>query len=293
MVKVRVPATSANVGCGFDSLGVALTLYTTFGFELLEEGLEFEGFEERFSNENNLVYQTLLTTLEKLGKTISGVKISIQNDVPICRGLGSSSTCVVAGIYGAYLLTNTPIDKQEIFTIANEIEGHPDNVSPAIFGKLSSSCTTDDKEAVTVTYDVDDRFNFLALIPNFETSTEEARKVMPKEILLKDAIYSLSRLGSVIKAFETYDLELLKKVMGDKIHEPYRKEIIHEYNEVREICEKIDSSAFFISGSGSTLMNIIEDKNNIEKIKTELAKLKYDWKAILLKVDTEGTVVLG
>lgn len=293
MVKVRVPATSANVGCGFDSLGVALTLYTTFGFELLEESLEFEGFEERFSNENNLVYQTLLTTLEKLGKTISGVKISIQNDVPICRGLGSSSTCVVAGIYGAYLLTNTPIDKQEIFTIANEIEGHPDNVSPAIFGKLSSSCTTDNKEAVTVTYDVDDRFNFLALIPNFETSTEEARKVMPKEILLKDAIYSLSRLGSVIKAFETYDLELLKKVMGDKIHEPYRKEIIHEYNEVREICEKIDSSAFFISGSGSTLMNIIEDKNNIEKIKTELAKLKYDWKAILLKVDTEGTVVLG
>lgn len=293
MVKVRVPATSANVGCGFDSLGVALTLYTTFGFELLEEGLEFEGFEERFSNENNLVYQTLLTTLEKLGKTISGVKISIQNDVPICRGLGSSSTCVVAGIYGAYLLTNTPIDKQEIFTIANEIEGHPDNVSPAIFGKLSSSCTTEDKEAVTVTYDVDDRFNFLALIPNFETSTEEARKVMPKEILLKDAIYSLSRLGSVIKAFETYDLELLKKVMGDKIHEPYRKEIIHEYNEVQEICEKIDSSAFFISGSGSTLMNIIEDKNNIEKIKTELAKLKYDWKAILLKVDTEGTVVLG
>ena len=220
MVSVRVPATSANVGCGFDSLGVALTLYTTFKFEKLDSGLEFEGFEERFSNENNLVYQTLLTTLKKLNKEISGVKISIDNDVPISRGLGSSSTCVVAGIYGAYLLTDTPIDKQEIFTIANEIEGHPDNVSPAIFGSLSSSCTTDSKEAVTVRYEVDERFNFLALIPNFETSTEEARKVMPKEIKLQDAIYSMSRIGSVIKAFETYDLELLKKVMGDKIHEP-------------------------------------------------------------------------
>ena len=293
MVSVRVPATSANVGCGFDSLGVALTLYTTFKFEKLDSDLEFVGFEERFSNENNLVYQTLLTTLKKLNKEISGVRISIDNDVPISRGLGSSSTCVVAGIYGAYLLTDTPIDKQEIFTIANEIEGHPDNVSPAIFGSLSSSCTTDSKEAVTVKYEVDERFNFLALIPNFETSTEEARKVMPKEINLQDAIYSMSRIGSVIKAFETYNLELLKKVMGDKIHEPYRKEIIHEYQEVREICEKIDSSAFFISGSGSTLMNIVSDTNNIEKIKTELAKLKYNWQAILLKVDKEGTVVLN
>ncbi len=293
MVNVRVPATSANVGCGFDSLGIALTLYTTFEFEKLEKGIEFVGFEERFSNEDNLVYQTLLTTLKKLNKTISGVRISIKNDVPICRGLGSSSTCVVAGIYGAYLLTDTPIDKQEIFTIANEIEGHPDNVSPAIFGSLSSSCTTDNKEAVTVKYDVDKRFNFLALIPDFETSTEEARKVMPENIKLHDAIYSLSRLGSVIKAFETYDLTLLKKVMGDKIHEPYRKVIIHEYEEVKNICENIDSSAFFISGSGSTLMNIVSDENNIEKIQSELDKLKYNWKAILLKVDKEGTVVLN
>ena len=278
MVNVRVPATSANVGCGFDSLGIALTLYTTFGFEKLDKGVEFVGFEERFSNEDNLVYQTLLTTLKKLNKTISGVRISIENDVPICRGLGSSSTCVVAGIYGAYLLTDTPVDKQEIFTIANEIEGHPDNVSPAIFGSLSSSCTTDNKEAVTVKYDVDERFNFLALIPDFETSTEEARKVMPENIKLQDAIYSLSRLGSVIKAFETYDLTLLKKVMGDKI---------------KNICESIDSAAFFISGSGSTLMNIVSDEKNIEKIQSELDKLNYNWKAILLKVDKEGTVVLN
>ena len=292
MAKVRVPATSANVGCGFDSLGIALNLYTTFDFELLEDGVEFVGFEERFANKNNLVYTSFLTTLDILGKTIPGVKISIQNDVPISRGLGSSSTCVVGGIYGAYLLTNTPIDRQEIFTIANEIEGHPDNVSPAIFGNLSSSCTTDDNEAVTVTYNVDERFNFLALIPNFETSTEEARKVMPKEILLKDALYSLSRLGAVIKAFETYNLPLLKKVMGDKIHEPYRKEIIHEYDKVRNICQKIDSVAFFISGSGSTLMNIVADENNIEKIKTELAKLEYKWQPILLKVDTKGTLVI-
>jgi homoserine kinase len=239
------------------------------------------------------VYQTLLTTLKKLNKTISGVRISIENDVPICRGLGSSSTCVVAGIYGAYLLTDTPVDKQEIFTTANEIEGHPDNVSPAIFGSLSSSCTTDNKEAVTVKYDVDERFNFLALIPDFETSTEEARKVMPENIKLQDAIYSLSRLGSVIKAFETYDLTLLKKVMGDKIHEPYRKVIIHEYEEVKNICESIDSAAFFISGSGSTLMNIVSDEKNIQKIQSELDKLNYNWKAILLKVDKEGTVVLN
>ena len=95
------------------------------------------------------------------------------------------------------------------------------------------------------------------------------------------------------KAFETYDLTLLKKVMGDKIHEPYRKVIIHEYEEVKNICESIDSAAFFISGSGSTLMNIVSAERNIEKIQSELDKLKYNWKAILLKVDKEGTVVLN
>lgn len=293
MIKVRVPATSANIGCGFDSLGLALNLYTYFTFEKIESGWELVGFEEKFNNTNNLVYKSFMYTLKKLNKKVNGVKISIDSEVPISRGLGSSSTCVVAGIYGAYALTETAINRDEIFNIATEIEGHPDNVSPAIYGSLTASCICDDMSAVTVNYLVDPRFKFMALVPNFETSTEAARAIMPDNYSRADAIYSSSRLGVVLKAFENYDLNLLRKAMGDKIHEPYRKKIIHEYDEVRDICEKIDSYSFLISGSGSTLLNIYKKSSSIDKIKEKLKNLKSDWKVLDLRVDSKGTIIIN
>lgn len=289
-IKVRVPATTANVGCGFDTLGIALNLYTIFTFEEIENGVEFVGFEEKYANENNLVYTSFLKTLKFLKKDIKGVKISIDCNVPVSRGLGSSSTCVVGGIYGAFGITNTPLNKDDIFTIANNIEGHPDNVSPAIFGGLSASCVVDNKP-FTVSYDIDERFNFLALVPNFETLTEEARKVIPATFSKEDTIYNLSRLGVVLKSFENYDLDTLSKTMGDKIHEPYRKKLIYEYEEVKKICQEIDSVCFLISGSGSTLMNIVRDFDNIKFIEEKLKNLKYSWRIIPLKVDKLGTVI--
>lgn len=291
MVSVRVPATSANVGCGFDTLGIALNLYTTFTFEELDKGLEFDGFDEKFCNENNLVYVSFKQALKHLKKKVKGLKISIDCNVPVSRGLGSSSTCVVGGIFGAYALTDTPIDRKEIFKLASAIEGHPDNVSPAIFGGLSASCMVED-ESLTIKYNIDDRFRFLALIPNFETLTEDARKALPKMIDRQDAIYTLSRLGMVLKAFENYDLSLLKKVMDDKLHEPYRRKLIHEYDNVRKVCEAVDSVCFMISGSGSTLLNIVEEKANAKLIAKKLSSLEYAWETILLEVDKEGTTIL-
>ena len=185
-------------------------------------------------------------------------------------------------------MTGTEINKNDILKIATELEGHPDNVAPAIFGNLCASCLVDD-EAISVQYNVDERFNFMALIPNFETKTADARKALPKDLLLKDAIFSLSRLGIVLRAFETYDIQTLKKVLADKIHEPYRKNLIHEYDEVRSICENIESYGFFISGSGSTLINILVDETKLELIKEQLKNLKYNWKVLFTKVDKEGT----
>lgn len=291
MVSVRVPATSANVGCGFDTLGIALNLYTTFTFEELGEGLEFVGFETKFCNENNLVYVSFQQALTHLHKSISGLKITIDAHVPVSRGLGSSSTCVVGGIFGAYALTDTPIDRRAIFKLASAIEGHPDNVSPAIFGGLSASCMVND-EAFTIQYDIDERFRFLALIPDFETLTKDAREALPQKIERQDAIYTLSRLGIVLKAFETYDLKLLNKVMDDRLHEPYRRKLIHEYDEVRTICESIDSVCFIISGSGSTLLNIVEEKANAKLIAKKLNSLAHSWHSVLLQVDKEGTTIL-
>ena len=287
MFEVRVPMTSANVACGFDTLGIAFQEYSIFNFELSDK-LEFINFEEKFCNEDNLVYIAFKKALNFLKKTVKGVKITLKKQAPIARGLGSSATCVVAGIYAAYLLTESEINKNDILKIATEIEGHPDNVAPAIFGNLCASCLVDD-EAISVQYNVDDRFNFMALVPNFETKTTDARKVLPKELPLKDTIFSLSRLGIVLRAFENYNIDILKKVLADKIHEPYRKNLIFEYDEVKNICESIESYGFFISGSGSTLINIITDKNKVELIKGKLKNLKYNWKVLFVKADKEGT----
>ena len=287
MFEVRVPMTSANVACGFDTLGIAFQEYSIFNFELSDK-LEFINFEEKFCNEDNLVYIAFKKALNFLKKTVKGVKITLKKQAPIARGLGSSATCVVAGIYAAYLLTESEINKNDILKIATEIEGHPDNVAPAIFGNLCASCLVDD-EAISIQYNVDDRFNFMALVPNFETKTTDARKVLPKELPLKDTIFSLSRLGIVLRAFENYNIDILKKVLADKIHEPYRKNLIFEYDEVKNICESIESYGFFISGSGSTLINIITDKNKVELIKGKLKNLKYNWKVLFVKADKEGT----
>lgn len=292
MITVKVPATSANLGCGFDCLGLALQMYNTFTFEKIESGIEWINCDSAFANEDNLIYRSFVAGLQSIGKQdeIKGIKIGLQCDVPVSRGLGSSATCIVGGIVGAYAITDTPIDKDEILKIATKIEGHPDNVAPAIFGGLRASCSING-EVYSKAYNIDENFYFQVLIPNFETKTSEARAVIPSEIKHSDAIYSLSRLSIVLKAFEEHDLETLSKCMGDKLHEPYRATLIHEFEEVKAICQSVDSVAFLISGSGSTLLNIIVDPSNEELIKEKLEGLQYDWNSKVLQMDMEGVEI--
>lgn len=138
MLEVYVPATSANIGPGYDCLGLCLDLFNKFTFEELESGLQFEGCDEAFANEDNLVYKTMLFFYDKVKpkKIPKGIKISFENNIPICRGLGSSSTCIVAGLMAANVLSESNLDKDEILKLAIELEGHPDNVAPAIYGNM-------------------------------------------------------------------------------------------------------------------------------------------------------------
>ena len=138
MIRVRVPATSANLGPGFDSLGIALSIYNEYEFELKEDiGVSFEGVEREFQNEDNIIFKAINKTFNKYNFKFNGIKIKlIKQEIPISRGLGSSSSCIVAGIVGAFALMGKQINKDEILSLAVEIEGHPDNVCPAIFGGL-------------------------------------------------------------------------------------------------------------------------------------------------------------
>lgn len=288
MITVRVPASSANIGPGFDSVGIALNMYATFTFEECDS-LIITGCDEEYCNETNLVYTSMLKVYEKADKTLKGVRLHMDTPIPLSRGLGSSSTCIAGGLLGANALLGNMFTVEEIFQLATDIEGHPDNVAPAIFGGCTSSFMDD--KAYSTKFEIHEKFKFCALIPDFELATEKARKALPDKIPFKDAVYNLSRIPSLLKALENGNELLLEKALKDKLHQPYRKSLIPEYDKVEEICRKHGSHAVFLSGAGPTMMNIVSDENFINKIEEEISKLENKWRIVLLQADNEGSMV--
>jgi len=290
MIKIKVPASTANIGPGFDTLGLALNLYNIYEFEEIEEGLIIEGCPEEYQNENNLVYKSFMVVAKELNKEIKGLKIKMKTHIPVSRGLGSSSACIVGGVFGANALLDGDLSRDELYKIAVKIEGHPDNITPAVFGGLTASLV-DNGIPYYVNYDIDNDVKFCALIPDFETSTAEARKLLPEKVTYKDAIFNVSRTAVLLKAFEDGDFDLIKISLKDKLHQQYRKTLIHEFDEVEKICLNNESISVFVSGSGPTIMNIIQSDEFGNIIKEDLKHLKYNWKVIELNADKNGTIV--
>lgn len=293
MIRVRVPATSANMGPGFDSLGIALNLYNEFGFS--EDGTEnkFYGFKDEFCNEENIVYKSMITCFEKCKYKPKGIKINLlREDIPIARGLGSSSTCIIAGLLGANSLMGNPLSVHELFKIGVEIEGHPDNIAPAFFGGMVVS-VLEEGEAVYNKIDIKSGITFVAIIPDFELSTSTARKVLPKEIKLKDAIYNISRVSLMISAFVNGNYDLLKYGCKDAIHEKYRSQLIKNYDLVYNKCISFGALSCFLSGAGPTIMVLIknDEKEIVNKIKEFLKNEDISWKVKELAIDNLGAIV--
>ena len=290
MVKVTVPASTANIGPGFDTLGLALNLYNEFIFEEIDKGLIIEGCPNIFDNKNNLVYKSFVITAKKLGEKVKGLKISMNTQIPVSRGLGSSSACIVGGVFGANYLYNGGLSKDELFEIAVMIEGHPDNIAPCVYGGLTASIVEENKP-YTMHYNINEKLKFCALIPDFETSTKEARKLLPEKINFFDAVFNISRVSFLLKALEIGDLNMIGISLNDKLHQMHRATLIHECDDVSEICSVNGSSAIFISGSGPTLMNITDNDKLPELIKDSISKLKHQWEIKLLKTDRNGAKV--
>lgn len=290
MVRVTVPASTANIGPGFDTLGLALNLYNIYEFDEIEEGLIIEGCSDKFKNVNNLVYKSFCKTADIINKNVNGLKIVMNTDIPISRGLGSSSACIVGGVFGANALLKGRLSKDELFKIAVDIEGHPDNIAPAVYGGLTASIV-EDGIPYCMNYNISEKLIFCALIPDFETSTCEARKLLPVDVSFQDAIYNVSRTAVLLKALEEGNYKVINIALKDKLHHKYRKTLIHEYDEVKKICIENGSQALFISGSGPTLMNIIENSNFTNKIKNSIINLGHKWDIRYLLTDTNGVKV--
>ena len=287
MIRIKVPATSANLGVGFDCMGLAVSLYSTIDFEQSSQKLVISGCDEQFQNEQNLIYQAFVRGCQILNQPVPNVKITIDNHVPVSRGLGSSAVCIVGGLMGANLWFDSPLDKEEILTLATEMEGHPDNVAPAILGNLNVSFTDSLENIQNVAFKVSSDLFFVALIPDYQLSTKKARQVLPKSMDYQTVSYQVGHAVALSKAVEIGDLQLIRQAIIDKMHEPFRSKLIPDYSAVKSICEK-DGGVLYISGSGSTLMAIASNLNDAQKIIDETKKSFPNWETHLLSVDTKG-----
>lgn len=257
-IKVKVPATSANVGSGFDALGLAVTLYNTVTFEPSDK-LDISSADGTRipRNETNLVYRSAKGLFDKVGKQMPPLRLVQTNPIPMARGLGSSSACIIAGLLGANSMLGGVLNTQELLTLATAIEGHPDNVAPALLGGLTSSVFEDGK-VYSVKRDVDPELCFAAIVPDYKLLTEAARAALPKQIAHRDAVYNLARAALVPAAFCEGRHDLLGIATEDRLHQPYRMPLMPGSREVFELAKRCGAKAVYVSGAGSTVMAVAE-----------------------------------
>ena len=291
-VTIRVPATTANLGPGFDAFGCALSLYTDVTFEETDYGLEITGCDEAYTGPDNLAYVSYCAVLASLSEEIRGVKIHIDAHIPICRGLGSSAALLVAGAMGANVLRGNRLSTQGLLNITNAMEGHPDNLAPAFYGGLTASMV-DNGLPVTVNFPLHPDWEFLALVPDFDLPTSKARSVLPTQLARADAIYNISHGALVLKALELGDEKLLRTAMQDRIHQPYRKSLITDYDKI-EALVRTTGAAFCLSGAGPTLLCITQDERLEEKLAKKLDSItEANWQMLPLHVEFQGAHIIS
>lgn len=310
-VSVKVPATSANIGPGFDCLGMALPIYNIVTIDetvLPGTGVEINilSDEEDVDNliidhipkdENSVVYKAVELLYNSIGQTPSELKINIETAIPVTRGLGSSAAVIVGALIAANKLLGNPADESALLSIATEIEGHPDNVTPAILGGLVMSSLENDGSIVYRKLNWPDEWTITVCIPDVELATEISRSVIPKEVPIEDAVFNLKRMGMFVEAVNTHDSELMKLALTDKLHQPYREKLVPGLKELTEAFKhEEDILGCVLSGAGSSMLII--SKNNVtdkvvsitEEIMSNL-NVKADIRT--LKIEENGAVILN
>ncbi len=279
MLTIKVPATSANLGPGFDSLGIAFSLYAHFLVENSDQDI-LENVEEAYNNSNNLFLRAYHLGCQQLG-IHDHVHMILNSDVPISRGLGSSATMIVGGLMAARALHDNQLSLETVFELATQMEGHPDNAAPAIFGGLTACMEWEDTFYMRK-LPLDDTFIWTVCIPDFEVSTEQARSILPATYPRKIAAGNGAHAVLLCDAFRTGDLPLAKIAGNDMIHEPYRSTLIANFDQVKQIITRDTDGLFLISGSGSTCLTISKKSiSDIAKTRiNELGKEKWIFKEV-------------
>lgn len=295
MVKIRIPATSANIGSGFDSLGLAVGMYN---YVYMSEAdrltiISHDGLGVPF-DEENLVYKTAKYLYDYCGRPLRGLRIEQISNIPLTRGLGSSSACIIGGLIGANELMGCPLSPDELIDIAATMEGHPDNSTPALTGGLITAVLADGKVHY-VKQEIGSELKFAAIVPDFEIKTTYAREVLPETVPHTDARFNLSRSALMAVSLYSGKYENLRAAAGDKLHQPYRLGLIHHGAQVMEMCYSNGAYASYISGAGPTIMSIVNDDvlDFGQKTRDALDEMGLQsWKLHILPIDNRGAICM-
>jgi len=295
-VTVRVPASTANLGPGFDSLGLALTLYNTATLALRADAevrltVEGEG-RGRLDREGkaSLLARAAAATFRHLGAEPFGLDIALHNQIPLRRGLGSSATAILSGITGAAALLGRTLTADEVLRLALPFEGHPDNLVPSLLGGLVASGLADGR-VLAVRVPLGAPLRAVAVIPDRELATAEARRVLPRQVPREDAVFNVTRTALLVAALATGQYACLPEASRDRLHQPYRASLLPGLEEVCEAARKAGALAAFLSGAGSTVLALVAEGG--EGVGEAMRRLWQDRFGItaevrLLEVDTEG-----
>lgn len=308
-VTVKVPATTANLGPGFDCFGLALTLYNKVTLEELvypDKGLIINLIQGEEDNANslitiptdktNIVYRAVELLYNYVGQVPPDLRINIKTDIPIAKGLGSSASVIVGGILAANKLLGNPADEAALLSIANELEGHPDNTTPAIVGGFCISSLEDDGSIIYNKTEWPEDWKIAVCIPGFELATQISRSVLPEHVPMQDAVFNLKRTAMFLDALHTQNKDLMRYALSDKLHQPYRSRLIPGFEDLKRELEHVQGViGTVISGAGPSVVVIYED-NNFDEIHKKVHEV---WSGPGVKVtvkkldiDTQGAIFI-
>ncbi|MFD1484708.1 homoserine kinase [Lacticaseibacillus baoqingensis] len=286
MFKITVPATSANLGVGYDVMGLALSMSMTVTFSAHASGVLITGGDPRFQNADNLIYQAFVRGCEALDQPVPGVHLDVACEIPAARGLGSSAACIVAGLAGANRWFGQPLERLDLLRLATAMEGHPDNVAPAIFGQLAATIMVD-AEPVVAHYQVHSSWHFAVVIPDTPLSTAEARAVLPTQMSYAQASYQMGHCTLACTALERGDKAMLQAALQDKMQEPYRAKLIAGFADVKALGATLNIPVV-ISGAGSTMLAISADAKRLQRFVTQARIQHPHWQVQVLTIDQQG-----
>lgn len=298
-VTVRVPGTTANCGPGFDTIGIACTIYNDLTLTLSEEGdftlsVKGEGSGSIPTSDRNIAFQAVRAVLRQVNQPYAGIDIKMNNNIPLARGLGSSAAAIVAGLVAANAATGGKLGKDELLALATAMEGHPDNVAPAIFGGITISMMDKDKPQ-SLRFIPPAPLKMVVAVPDFGLSTKAARQVLPRNVSLQDAVFNVSRAALLVGALCQGQLGYLGQALEDRLHQPYRQKLIPGMSDVLAAARGQGALGSALSGAGPCLIAFAQQNTDAIGEAMIAAFARHNVKATYLdlNIDTDGAKVIS